>query len=101
MQWRVPDLTGFGLVGHLLEKTKASGVDAVLHLDSLLVLDGATNTVAAGVLPSLQPQNLRLRRAIQVVKSVSRHPAFALLFDPQTAGGLLAGVSQDQIGAYM
>ena len=93
------DLTGFGLVGHLLEMTKASGVDAVLHLDSLPVLDGAMNTVAAGILSSLQPQNLRLRRAIQDVKSVSRHPAFALLFDPQTAGGLLAGVPQDQVGA--
>ncbi len=93
------DLTGFGLIGHLLEMTKASGVDAVLYLDALPVLDGAMDTVAAGILSSLQPQNLLLQHAIQNIERASQHPAFALLFDPQTAGGLLAGVPQDQVDA--
>jgi selenide,water dikinase len=93
------DLTGFGLVGHLLEMTKASRVDAVIYLDALPVLDGAMNTVAAGILSSLQPQNLRLKSAIQNVESASLHPAFALLFDPQTAGGLLAGIPQERADA--
>lgn len=93
------DLTGFGLIGHLIEMTKASGVDAVLHLDALPLLDGAMETVAAGILSSLQPQNLRLRRAVRDIETVSRHPAFPLLFDPQTAGGLLAGLPQEQAHA--
>ena len=90
------DLTGFGLIGHLVEMTKASEVDAVINIDAVPLLDGAMDTVAAGILSSLQPQNLRLRRAIQDFENASRHPAFALLFDPQTAGGLLAGVAKDR-----
>ena len=57
-----------------------------------ILLDGARQTVAAGILSSLQPQNLRLRRAIENIQIASQHPDYALLFDPQTAGGLLAGV---------
>jgi selenide,water dikinase len=40
----------------------------------------------------LQPQNVRLRRAIQEVETVAQHPLYPLLFDPQTSGGLLAAV---------
>ena len=90
------DLTGFGLIGHLVEMTKASQVDAVIYIDAVPLLDGALQTVAAGILSSLQPQNLRLRRAVQDIQTASRHPAFALLFDPQTAGGLLAGIPADK-----
>ncbi len=86
------DVTGFGLVGHLVEMTRASNVDAQIHIDAVPILDGARHTVAAGILSSLQPQNLRLRRAIENIQTASQHPDYALLFDPQTAGGLLAGV---------
>ncbi len=90
------DLTGFGLVGHLIEMTRASKVDAVLYMDRLPILDGAQETVTAGILSSLQPQNLRLRRALKDLEKAALHPAFPLLFDPQTAGGLLASVPEDQ-----
>jgi len=93
------DLTGFGIIGHLIEMTKASEVDAVIQLDALPLLDGAIDTVKAGILSSLQPQNLRLRRAIQDIETAAKHPAFPLLFDPQTAGGLLAGVPREQADA--
>ena len=86
------DLTGFGLVGHLVEMTRASGVDAAIDLPAVPLLDGAAETVAAGILSSLQPQNVRLRRAIRNLDEVGKHPLYPLLFDPQTAGGLLAGV---------
>jgi selenide,water dikinase len=86
------DVTGFGLLGHLVEMTRASGVDAVLDLAAVPLLEGASETVAAGILSSLQPQNLRLRRAVHDLDRCARHSHFPLLFDPQTAGGLLAGV---------
>ena len=86
------DVTGFGLLGHLIEMTRAADVDAQITVDQVPVLDGAEETVAAGILSSLQPQNLRLRRGIRDLEGVGRHPLFPLLFDPQTAGGLLAGV---------
>ncbi|MGP1678298.1 MAG: selenide, water dikinase SelD, partial [Burkholderiales bacterium] len=59
------DLTGFGLLGHLVEMTKPSGVDAELDLAALPVLEGAEETSAAGILSSLQPANVRLRRALR------------------------------------
>jgi len=88
------DLTGFGLLGHLLEMTRPSAVDAELELSELPLLDGAAETVAAGVLSSLQPANTRLRRALRNQEAALAHPNYPLLFDPQTAGGLLAGVPE-------
>ena len=93
------DLTGFGLLGHLVEMTRPSEVDASLNLSALPVLDGAEQTVAAGILSSLQPANVRLRRAIRNAESTVSHPRYPLLFDPQTAGGLLASVPAEQADA--
>ncbi|MBI4205070.1 MAG: selenide, water dikinase SelD [Betaproteobacteria bacterium] len=89
------DVTGFGLIGHLVEMIKQSDVDVTLDLSTIPFLDGARDTVAAGIFSSLQPQNIRLRRAIANLESVSADPRFPLLFDPQTAGGLLAAVPGD------
>ncbi len=89
------DITGFGLLGHLLELLTASGVGARIELDALPALDGAAETLAAGIVSSLQPQNLRLRRALDATEAQRRHPLFALLFDPQTAGGLLGAIPAD------
>ena len=47
------DVTGFGLLGHLVEMTKASDVDVELDLAQLPVLDGAAETVATGIFSSL------------------------------------------------
>jgi len=90
------DVTGFGLLGHLVEMTRASEVDVTLDLSQIPWLDGAQETVKAGLLSSLQPQNVRLRRAIRNLDTVVTSPLYPLLFDPQTAGGLLASVPPDQ-----
>ena len=86
------DVTGFGLLGHLVEMVRASDVDVTLAIERVPLLDGARETVALGIFSSLQPQNVRLRRAIRELETVARHPLYPLLFDPQTAGGLLAAV---------
>jgi selenide,water dikinase len=93
------DVTGFGLVGHLLEMARASGVDVTLRLQSVPVLDGARETVAAGILSSLHPQNAEAEAAIGNLADISGHSDFPLLFDPQTAGGLLAAVPAAQAEA--
>ena len=93
------DLTGFGLLGHLVEMTRPSGVDAELQLSALPLLDGALESVAAGIVSSLQPANVRLRRALRHPEGFVAHPRYPLLFDPQTAGGLLATVPADQAQA--
>jgi selenide,water dikinase len=86
------DVTGFGLLGHLVEMVRASDVDVTVAIDHVPLLDGARETVALGIFSSLQPQNVRLRRAIRELDTVAKHPLYPLLFDPQTAGGLLAAV---------
>jgi selenide,water dikinase len=86
------DVTGFGLLGHLVEMVRASDIDVKLEIDRVPLLDGARESVAKGIFSSLQPQNIRLRRAIHDFDAASEHPLYPLLFDPQTAGGLLAAV---------
>ncbi len=93
------DLTGFGLLGHLIEMTRPSGVDVELKLSALPILDGAEETAAAGILSSLQPANVRLRRAVRDQANWVKHRRYALLFDPQTAGGLLATVPAENAEA--
>ena len=95
------DLTGFGLLGHLVEMTRPSAVDAELELAALPLLDGAAETAAAGILSSLQPANVRLRRALRNQEEALGHPNYPLLFDPQTAGGLLASVPSATVDACL
>lgn len=89
------DVTGFGLIGHLVEMVRASGVDVTLKIAAIPVLDGARQSVAQGIFSSLQPENVRLRRAVRNLEAASTHPDYPLLFDPQTAGGLLAALPSD------
>jgi selenide, water dikinase len=93
------DLTGFGLLGHLVEMTRPSGVDAEIQLSALPLLDGAQECVEAGITSSLQSANVRLRRALRNQEEFVKHPRYPLIFDPQTAGGLLASVPADRVEA--
>jgi selenide, water dikinase len=84
------DVTGFGLLGHLLEMLSASCVDARLDPGAIPALDGALDVIAAGVTSSLHPSNLPALASLADADPTT--PLTALLIDPQTAGGLLAGV---------
>jgi selenide,water dikinase len=87
------DVTGFGLAGHLSEMLRASGVGAVLWPDRIPALPGAVELAAHGVESTLAPENRRLLPGLPIV------PRTALLFDPQTSGGLLAGIAWDRAEA--
>ncbi len=86
------DVTGFGLAGHLGEMLAASAAGARVVLDDLPLLAGASAMAAAGIVSSLQPQNRYVEEGFSVAPELTARPAYELLFDPQTAGGLLAGV---------
>ncbi|HME22924.1 MAG TPA: selenide, water dikinase SelD [Acetobacteraceae bacterium] len=81
------DVTGFGLAGHLLEMLRASGVSAVLWSDQIPALPGALELATHGVQSTLAPEN---RRSLPTAGTDARA---ALVFDPQTSGGLLAGIT--------
>ena len=86
------DVTGFGLLGHLVEMLKGCELGAQLHMENIPALGGCVEVMADGIFSSLQPQNARLRRAIYNQDSFVNHHKYPLLFDPQTCGGLLATV---------
>ena len=95
------DITGFGLLGHIVEMTRSSGKSVELELSSLPILDGALEMIETGIFSSLQEQNVRLRRAIKDPGELREHKHYPLLFDPQTSGGLLAAIPADNAGACL
>ncbi len=86
------DVTGFGLAGHLAEMARASGCRMVVDLASVPVLAGAVELARAGVRSSLWSDN----RALLAGTETPDDPRADLLFDPQTAGGLLAAVAPER-----
>ncbi len=84
------DVTGFGLAGHLLEICEASNAGATIRLADLPLLPAAEALAAAGEASSLAPQN-RAACLGRITGDVTSARA-ALMFDPQTCGGLLAAV---------
>ncbi|AUQ53903.1 selenide, water dikinase SelD [Phaeobacter inhibens] len=89
------DVTGFGLLGHLLGICEASKVGAELRLDAIPYLPGAAALSAQGVRSSLFAEN-----AAQLPE-ISTGGVQDLLFDPQTAGGLLAALPMSQAEALL
>lgn len=81
------DVTGFGLLGHLLKMARASGVTAVLDAAAVPYLDGARASLAAGFVPGGSRRNLAWVRPH--LRSGLPDDELLLLADAQTSGGLL------------
>lgn len=87
------DVTGFGLAGHLLNILRASGVGAEINLKTVPLLSGAEAMARAGVRSSLWQGNVNaVSEEISAIEAIRKTPVYDLLFDPQTAGGLLAAM---------
>jgi selenide, water dikinase len=83
------DVSGFGLVGHLGEMLAASGADADLDLSAIPIYAEVFAKAREGLASTLLPENLA---RLQLLRGPVDGPAKAILFDPQTSGGLLAGI---------
>jgi selenide,water dikinase len=81
------DVTGFGLLGHLLKLVRASGVSATIDAASVPYIDGARDALAAGFVPGGSRRNLDWVRS--TVTSAVPEEELLLLADAQTSGGLL------------
>ena len=90
------DITGFGLLGHLHEMLDGTGLGVRLWLEKLPALEGALACLRAGLLSSLHTQNRKFEQLLLNLDEFNADTAIELLFDPQTAGGLLAAVSAEQ-----
>jgi len=89
------DVSGFGLAGHLAELLRASGASARVRLDALPDFAGALALLERGVRSTYHEQNASRRDAIAFAPTASG-PRAELLFDPQTAGGLLIALPPER-----
>lgn len=91
------DVTGFGLLGHLLEICKGSGVAAHLDWDKLPVLPGALELAREGFTTGASKRNFAgYGDRISLSPSIDE-AGKALLTDPQTSGGLLVSCAADSV----
>lgn len=86
------DVTGFGLAGHAAAMAQASGMSMVLDLDRIPFFNGAIELCDQGVRSSIYNDNRSLVGELDPEGSART----ALLFDPQTSGGLLAAVPDEK-----
>ncbi|WP_420586605.1 selenide, water dikinase SelD [Ruegeria sp.] len=84
------DVTGFGLAGHLMGMCEASDCGATLDLDAIPLMSGARELSTRAVRSTIFDENRSLAPDLPTGDKAD------LLFDPQTAGGLLAAVPANQ-----
>jgi selenide,water dikinase len=90
------DVTGFALMGHAWEMARASGVTFEIDSDVVPTISGALELAASGMLTSGDKSNRRyVGEDVLIGEGVSKE-LDSLLFDPQTAGGLLISVSDER-----
>src|SRR5215203_1166924 len=95
------DVTGFGLAGHLLEMLRPAGLGAEIDLAALPALPGALDCIRRGLASSLTAANRSAAGAIAGAKDIGAQERLELLFDPQTSGGLLAGVPEERVAGCL
>ncbi len=87
------DVTGFGLLGHLIEMAEGSGCAAEIYYSQLPIAEGVTGYLSKRIVPDATYRNWNSYSAITgFEKNVNVMEAFNLLPDPQTNGGLLIAV---------
>jgi selenide, water dikinase len=95
------DITGFGLVGHIREMALASHVGVRIDSAKLPLLDGAIECVRAGCVPQGLKSNREFAECIVEYGPGVDDPTKAILFDPQTAGGLLLSISANKAEGFV
>jgi len=93
------DVTGFGLIGHAREMALASDVSLVLHSAKIPLLDGALDCVRAGNIPGGLTANRDFAECLVEYENGIPEEVKTILFDPQTAGGLLVSVASEDAAA--
>lgn len=92
------DVTGFGLLGHLIEMAEGSDLSAELNYSSIKKIDGLDDYLKQRTIPDATFRNWNSYSSkVQFEKGVNVMEAFNLLPDPQTNGGLLIAVGEDAI----
>lgn len=92
------DVTGFGLLGHLIEMAEGSNLSAQINYAALPIIDGAKEYLQQRIVPDATYRNWNsYSKKVGFDKGVNVMEAFNLLPDPQTNGGLLIAVKEEAI----
>ena len=88
------DVTGFGLLGHLIEICEGSNLSAVIFPDKIKTLDGVKDYIAQGCVPGGTERNFdSYGHKVGTLTEEQK----AILCDPQTSGGLLVAVEPNSV----
>ncbi len=90
------DITGFGLIGHLREMAAGSGVSVRINAATVPVLEGALECVRKGFIPGGLIANRDFAECLVGYEGSIPEEIKTILFDPQTAGGLLLSVPAER-----
>ncbi|MBC7927664.1 MAG: selenide, water dikinase SelD [Bryobacteraceae bacterium] len=95
------DVTGFGLLGHARELAVASDVTLEISALAIQFLPGALEYAQAGAIPGGQRNNEEFVRESVSVDSEIAAELLALMYDPQTSGGLLIAIAERDLGQLL
>lgn len=88
------DITGFGLIGHAREMALGSGVSLQIEARAVPLLPGALACISAGLVPGGLKNNREFAECIVRYADDVPPELQTILYDPQTAGGLLIAVAE-------
>ena len=92
------DVTGFGLMGHLIEMSEGSGLGAIVHYSKVPILPELQEYLKNRVIPDATYRNWNAYQPkVAFGAGVNVMEAFTVLPDPQTNGGLLMAVSEESL----
>lgn len=94
------DVTGFGLLGHLCEMTQGSNVSAELYVNQIDLIPEAVDLARMGILPEGMYRNRAFAESA-VEAGETELCRQDILYDPQTAGGLLMAVHPEDAEALL
>lgn len=99
----ITDVTGFGLMGHAREMAMASDVTLEIETRTVPLIEGALDAVRLGAIPAGLIANRDFAECVVVDSAGSQIPddLRALLYDPQTSGGLLVSIGADALDAFV
>jgi selenide, water dikinase len=89
------DVTGFGLIGHAREMALASNVSLRFRINQIPLLEGALDCIRAGNIPGGLKNNRDFAECVVGYEEGIPEDLRTILFDPQTAGGLLIAVASE------
>ena len=90
------DVTGFGLLGHMVEMARGSNAELTLYSDKVPIMDGVRDYAEMGLVPGGAYDNKDNFIGDTDIASSLDEVVIDMLFDPQTSGGLLISVPENK-----